>query len=115
MTTEERIDATLASGVEQGQSARDYLAFAAAQRQAMGLEDISGLGKALDEALTEVEKASGGKTLMMDDAAGMKSLYSKVESIVGAAGMDGDVATESMVTDAEAEIKHLKQELGKNK
>ena len=56
MTTEERIEATLASGVEPGQSAREYLAFAAAQRAAMGLEDVSGLGKALDEALAAVER-----------------------------------------------------------
>ena len=88
MTTEERIEATLASGVEPGQSAREYLAFAAAQRSAMGLEDVSGLGKALDEALAAVEKAAG-KPLMMDDAAGMKAFYAKVESAVAGAGLDG--------------------------
>jgi hypothetical protein len=110
MTTEERIAATLASGVEPGQSAREYLAFAAAQRSAMGLEDVSGLGK----ALAAVEKAAG-KPLMMDDAAGMKAFYAKVESAVAGAGLDGDLATESMVTDAENEIKHLKAELAKNK
>ena len=104
MTTEERIEATLASGVEPGQSAREYLAFAAAQRSSMGLEDVSGLGKALDEALAAVEKAAG-KPLMMDDAAGMKAFYAKVESAVAGAGLDGDLATESMVTDAENEIK----------
>lgn len=114
MTTEERIEATLASGVEPGQSAREYLAFAAAQRVAMGLEDVSGLGKALDEALAEVEKAAG-KPLMMDDAAGMKALYAKVEGAVAGAGLSGDLATASMVTDAENEIKHLKAELAKNK
>lgn len=114
MTTEERIEATLASGVEPGQSAREYLAFAAAQRAAMGLEDVSGLGKALDEALAEVEKAAG-KPLMMDDAAGMKALYAKVEGAVADAGLSGDLATASMVADAENEIKHLKAELAKNK
>ena len=114
MTTEGRIAATLASGVGPGQSAREYLAFAAAQRSAMGLEDASGLGKALDEALAAVEKAAG-KPLMMDDAAGMKAFYAKVESAVAGAGLDGDLATESMVTDAENEIKHLKAELAKNK
>lgn len=114
MTTEERIEATLASGVEPGQSAREYLAFAAAQRAAMGLEDVSGLGKALDEALAAVEKAAG-KPLMMDDAAGMKALYAKVEGAVAGAGLSGDLATASMVADAENEIKHLKAELAKNK
>ena len=114
MTTEERIDATLASGVEAGQSAREYLAFAAAQRRAMGLEDVSGLGKALDEALVSVEKQSG-KPLMMEDAAGMKAFYGKVEGVVASAGLDGDLVAESMVADAEHEIKHLKAELGKNK
>jgi hypothetical protein len=34
---------------------------------------------------------------------------------VAGAGLDGDLATESMVTDAENEIKHLKAELAKNK
>ena len=114
MTTEERIAATLASGVEPGQSAREYLAFAAAQRSAMGLEDVSGLGKALNEALAAVEKAAG-KPLMMDDAAGMKALYAKVEGAVAGAGLSGDLATASMVADAENEIKHLKAELAKNK
>ena len=114
MTTEERIEATLASGVEPGQSAREYLAFASAQRAAMGLEDVSGLGKALDEALAAVEKAAR-KPLMMDDAAGMKAFYAKVEGAVADAGLTGDLATASMVTDAENEIKHLKAELAKNK
>ena len=114
MTTEQRIEATLASGVEPGQSAREYLQFAAQQRLAMGLEDVAGLGKALEEALAAIEK-NAGKPLMMDDENGMKVFYGKVEAIINQAGLEGDLATESMTDDAEHEIKHLKSELAKNK
>ena len=111
MTTEERIAATLQSGMEAGISAREYLAFAEGQRVAMGVSDEAGLLKALQEACAEIEKASG-KTLMTNDAAGMKQLYGKVEGTIAGMGLDGDVATESMVVEAEYEVGKLAKALG---
>ena len=111
MTTEERIAATLQSGMEAGISAREYLAFAEGQRVAMGVSDEAGLLKALQEACAEIEKASG-KTLMTNDAAGMKQLYGKVEGTIAGMGLDGDVATESMVDEAEYEVGKLAKALG---
>ena len=70
----------------------EYLAFAEGQRVAMGVSDEAGLLKALQEACAEIEKASG-KTLMTNDAAGMKQLYGKVEGTIAGMGLDGDVAT----------------------
>lgn len=103
--------ATLQAGMEAGMPAREYLNFAEAQRAAMGVEDVAGVGKALSEALSEMEKKSG-KPLMTNDAAGMKALYAKVEGLVAGMGGDGDVATESMVDEAEYEVRQLEKALG---
>ena len=92
-----------------GMSAKEYLAFAASQRLAMGIDDAGGLGKALEAALAEQEKASGA-TLMVDDAAGMRALYAKVEGIVGGLGLEGDVAKASMMEETKYEMDQLKAE-----
>ena len=113
-STEERIEMTLKSGKKPGMTAREYIKFASDQRKAMGILDESGVGRALESALGELEGKSG-KPLMVDDAAGMKALYSKVEAIVAAAGLDsGDAKKESMVLEAEFEIKKLQEEVAKN-
>ena len=113
-STEERIEMTLKSGKKPGMTAREYIKFASDQRKAMGILDESGVGRALETALGELEGKSG-KPLMVDDAAGMKALYSKVEAIVAAAGLDsGDAKKESMVLEAEFEIKKLQEEVAKN-
>ena len=105
---------TLKSGKKPGMTAREYIKFASDQRKAMGILDESGVGRALESALGEYEGKSG-KPLMVDDAAGMKALYSKVEAIVAAAGLDsGDAKKESMVLEAEFEIKKLQEEVAKN-
>ena len=57
-----------------------------------------------------------GKPLMVDDAAGMKTLYSKVEALVKEMGLEqGDAKKESMVLEAEYEIQKLQEEVAKNK
>jgi len=58
-STEERIEMTLKSGKEPGMTARDYLAFVSEQRAAMGVSDESGLTRALETALGEIEGKSG--------------------------------------------------------
>ena len=114
-STEERIEMTLKSGKEPGMTARDYLAFVSEQRAAMGVSDESGLSRALETALGEMEGKSG-KPLMVDDAAGMKTLYSKVEALVKEMGLEqGDAKKESMVLEAEYEIQKLQEEVAKNK
>ena len=105
----------LKSGKEPGMTARDYLAFVSEQRAAMGVSDESGLHRALETALGEMEGKSG-KPLMVDDAAGMKTLYSKVEALVKEMGLEqGDAKKESMVLEAEYEIQKLQEEVAKNK
>ena len=74
----------------------------------------AGLGEAVGVALVSVGKQSG-KPLMMEGAAGMRGFCGRGEGVVAGAGLGGDLAAESMVADAEHEIKHLKAELGKNK
>ena len=65
--------------------------------------------------LGEIEGKSG-KPLMVDDAAGMKTLYSKVEALVKEMGLEqGDAKKESMVLEAEYEIQKLQEEVAKNK
>jgi hypothetical protein len=49
---------------------------------------------------------------MTNDAAGMKQLYGKVEGTIAGMGLDGDVATESMVDEAEYEVGKLAKALG---
>ena len=95
-----------------GMSAKEYLAFAASQRLAMGIEDAGGLSKALDAALAATEKETG-KTLMVNDAAGMKALYAKVEGIAGGLGLGGDVAKASMIEETKYEMDQLKAEQNK--
>ena len=59
-----------------------------------------------------MEKKSG-KPLMTNDAAGMKALYAKVvEGLVAGMGGDGDAASESMVDEAEYEVRQLEKALG---
>lgn len=108
-TPEESIEATMKAGMNSGMSAKEYLAFAASQRLAMGIEDAGGLGKALDAALAATEKEMG-KTLMVNDATGMKALYAKVEGIVGGLGLGGDVAKASMIEETKYEMEQLKSE-----
>ena len=105
----------LKSGKEPGMTARDYLAFVSEQRKAMGVSDESGLTRALETALGEIE-GNSGKPVMVDDAAGMKTLYSKVEALVKEMGLEqGDAKKESMVLEAEYEIQKLQEEVAKNK
>lgn len=112
LTPEETIEALLRSGMTSDMSAREYIAFASQQRIAMGIDDTGGLGKALEAALAEQEKASGA-TLMVSDEDGMGELYSKVEDLIDELDLEGDLDEASMIEETEYEMDQLKAEMAK--